>query len=54
MDEKAQISVELILVMAAVVALALLLVTRMQKTGAEAEKVFEDKSDEIIKIAKKT
>ncbi len=55
MDNRAQVSVEVILVLAAVVAVVLLLVSQLQATGTEAaekvgktsENVFE-KVDEII------
>lgn len=48
-ERKGQISVELIIVLAAVVALVLLLVTQLQKTSSEGAKVIEKKSDDIFK-----
>ena len=52
--ERAQISIELIIVLAAVVALVLLLVSQLRETSAEGAKVIEAKStkifDEIGKI----
>ena len=47
--EKAQISVELIIVLAAVVALVLLLVSQLQQTSKEGAKVIEEKSKKIFK-----
>ncbi len=49
MDERAQISVELIVVLAAVVALVLILVSRLQATGTDAAKKFDTKVDDIFK-----
>ncbi|MCX6798670.1 MAG: hypothetical protein NTW59_01065 [Candidatus Diapherotrites archaeon] len=48
MDAKAQISVELIIVLAAVVALVLLLVSQLQQTSSEGTKVIEEKSKKIF------
>lgn len=54
LDRKAQISVELIIILAAVVALVLMLVSQLQSTGTEAKGKIEDKAkdvfDEIDKI----
>ncbi len=47
-SEKAQISIEMIIVLAALVALGLLLVTQLQKTGAKGAKVFDQKADKIF------
>jgi hypothetical protein len=53
MEEKAQISVELIIVLAAVVAVVLLLVTQLQETADKgAEKVEKTASDVFKKIDK--
>ena len=49
LSNKAQISVELIIVLAAVVALVLLLVSQLQQTSEEGAKVIEKKSKEIFK-----
>ncbi len=53
-DSRAQISIELIIVMAAVVAVVLLLVTQLQSSSASGieklEKKTEDIFDEIDKI----
>lgn len=48
-EEKAQISVELIIVLAAVVAIVLLLVTQLQKTTAKGSQVIEKKTGDIFK-----
>lgn len=48
-SKQAQISVELIIVFAALVAIVLLLVGQLQKTTEEGSKVIEKKSDEIFK-----
>lgn len=48
-DEKAQISIELIIVLAAVVALVLLFVSQLRETSEEGSKVIGDKSKEIFK-----
>lgn len=47
--ERAQISIELIIVLAAVVALVLLLVSQLRETSAEGTKVIEEKSSKIFK-----
>jgi len=47
-DSRAQISVELIIVLAAVVALVLLLVSQLQETSEDATKVIEQKSKKIF------
>ena len=49
LDEKAQISIELIIVLAAVVALVLLFVSQLRETSEEGSKVIGDKSKEIFK-----
>ncbi len=48
-DKRAQISVELIIVLAAVVALVLLLVQQLQETSSQGTEVIEEKSKEIFK-----
>lgn len=47
-ESKAQISVELIIVLAAVVALVLMLVTQLQDTSSEGAKVINEKSKKIF------
>ena len=48
-DQKAQISIELIIVMAAVVAVVLLLVTQLQSSSASGVKKLEQKTEDIFK-----
>ena len=48
LSEKAQISVELIIILAAVVALVLLLVGQLQETSSEGAKVIDKKSKELF------
>jgi len=50
---KAQISVELIIVLAAVVALVLLLVSQLQQTSEDGAKVIEEKSKKIFQEIEK-
>jgi len=47
-EEKAQISVELIIVLAAVVAIVLLLVSQLQKTTEKGSKVIAKKTSDIF------
>ncbi len=49
MEEKAQISVELIIVLAAVVAVVLLLVTQLQETASEGAKKMDKSAESIFK-----
>ena len=53
LGEKAQISVELIIVLAAVVALVLLLVSQLQETSKEGAKIIEEKSKKIFQEIEK-
>ncbi|MFH1391718.1 MAG: hypothetical protein ABIH20_05390 [Candidatus Diapherotrites archaeon] len=46
--EKAQVSIELIIVLAAVVAIVLLLVSQLQKTAEKGVKVFDKKTESIF------
>ncbi len=48
-SERAQISIEMIIVLAAIVAIVLLLVTQLQKTAEKGSKVFAQKTDSIFK-----
>ena len=48
-SERAQISIEMIIVLAAVVTIVLLLVTQLQKTAEKGSKVFAQKTDSIFK-----
>ena len=52
-SEKAQISIELIIVLAAVVALVLLFVSQLRETSSEGTKVIEEKSEKIFKEIEK-
>jgi competence protein ComGC len=47
-ERRAQISVELIIILAAVVALVLLLVSQLQQTSSEGTKAIEEKSKKIF------
>jgi len=53
MDEKAQISIEMILILAAIVAFVLLLVSQLFNTGQKAAETFEDKANDIFNEIKK-
>ena len=48
-DERAQISIEMIIVLAALVAVALLLVSQLQKTAEKGAQAFSKKADSIFK-----
>lgn len=50
---KAQISVELIIILAAVVALVLLLVSQLQQTSEQGAKAIEEKSKKIFQEIEK-
>ena len=52
-SEKAQISIELIIVLAAVVALVLLFVSQLRETSSEGTKVIEEKRKKIFKEIEK-
>jgi uncharacterized protein (UPF0333 family) len=47
-ESRAQISIELIIVLAAVVALVLLFVSQLRETSAEGAKVIEEKSSKVF------
>lgn len=47
--EKAQISIEMIIVLAAIVAIVLLLVSQLQSTAEKGVKVFDKKANAIFK-----
>ena len=53
LEERAQISIELIIVLAAVVALVLLFVSQLRETSAEGSRVIEEKSSKIFKEIEK-
>ena len=48
LDNRAQVSVELIVVLAAVVAIVLLLVSQLQSTTEKGSKVIEKKTNDIF------
>ncbi|MCX6803635.1 MAG: hypothetical protein NTY48_03620 [Candidatus Diapherotrites archaeon] len=48
-EERAQISVELIIVLAAVVAVVLVLVSQMQATSADGSKKLKETADDVLK-----
>lgn len=48
-EEKAQISVELIIVLAAVVAVVLVLVSQLQATSEEGSKTLEKSAESVFK-----
>ncbi|MBN2126983.1 MAG: hypothetical protein JW703_01160 [Candidatus Diapherotrites archaeon] len=49
LDNKAQVSVELIIVLASIVAVVLVIVSQLQKTASQGSKVIEDKTEDIFK-----
>ncbi len=53
MDEKAQVSVEWMLLLAAVVTLVFLLVSQLQAAGTKAASTFEKKAEDIFKKIEK-
>ncbi len=48
MENKAQVSVEMIVLLAAIVAVALVLVTQLQKTGTKGAEVIDKKTEKIF------
>ena len=49
LEEKAQISVELIIVLAAVVAVVLVLVSQIQATSEQGSKKLEETAEDVFK-----
>ena len=49
LKERAQVSIEMIIVLAALVAVAMLLVSQLQKTAEKGASVFGKKTDSIFK-----
>lgn len=47
-ESRAQISVEMLIVLAAVVAVVLVLVSQLQKTGVEGAKKIEAKAEDVF------
>lgn len=48
-ERKAQVSIELIIIIAAVLAVALILVTQLQKTATQGSEVVEKESESALK-----
>lgn len=48
MDCKAQISLEMILVLAALIVVALLVVSKLQSSASEASKIIDKRSEDLI------
>lgn len=48
MDIKAQISLEMILVLAALIVVALLVVSKLQSSASEASKIIDKRSEDLI------
>ncbi len=48
MDNRAQISLEMILVLAALIVVALLVVSKLQSSASEASKVIDKRSKELL------
>ncbi|MBI5553322.1 MAG: hypothetical protein HY917_01130 [Candidatus Diapherotrites archaeon] len=48
MDQKAQISIELIIILAALVAIGLVIVSQLQKTTASGSAVINQKTQDIF------
>ena len=51
---RGQISIEMILVLAAILAVAFILVTQLRKTAVKGGEMVESKSDEIMKMINET
>ncbi|NCP72481.1 class III signal peptide-containing protein [archaeon] len=52
-DQKAQISAEMIILIAAIIAIVLVVVTQLQKTTTKANKTVDDKADDVFKQIEK-
>ena len=52
-DEKAQISAEMIILIAAIIAIVLVVITQLQKTTTKANKTVDDKADDVFKKIEK-
>lgn len=52
-EEKAQISAEMIILIAAIVAIVLVVVTQLQKTTSKANKTVDKKADDVFKQIEK-
>ena len=54
MDDKAQVSAELIIVIAALIAVAIVLVAQLQNTAKKGSKVLGDETDKVWKLVNST
>jgi len=52
-DEKAQISAEMIILIAAIIAIVLVVITQLQKTTTKANKTVDSKADDVFKKIEK-
>jgi len=52
-DQRAQISAEMIILIAAIIAIVLVVVTQLQKTTAKANKTVDKKADDVFKQIEK-
>jgi competence protein ComGC len=52
-EQKAQISAEMIILIAAIIAIVLVVVTQLQKTTNKANKTVDDKADDVFKQIEK-
>ena len=48
-DQRAQISAEMIILIAAIIAIVLVVVTQLQKTTTKANKAVDKKADDVFK-----
>lgn len=48
-EEKAQISAEMIILIAAIIAIVLVVITQLQKTTTKANKAVDKKADDVFK-----
>ena len=54
MDDKAQVSAELIIVIAALIAVAIVLITQLQNTAKKGSRVLEDETNKVWKLINST
>ena len=54
MDEKAQVSAELIIVIAALIAVAIVLISQLQSTAKKGSKVLDDETSKTWKLINST
>ncbi len=48
MDEKAQVSAELLIITAAIIAVAIILITQLQHTAEKGKNTLAEKSDKVF------